>query len=423
MYRFGFSSVFCVLCTILLLGCAEVKADNVAVNIFGSSSEFWLAVQPVNDNGATTQIELMDGFSAAFAPMAANPGWGFYTFTSTSGSGFVMPISLRLSDASGSQITVQLTSIVPGATVDTGATFASSPSTTAPTSAPSTSAPTPAPTSAPTSAPTPAPTSAPTTAPTPAPTSAAAPPSTDLCAVTPTSSEPLKILVPLYVYPGAAWDALITAASSVKIIAIINPNSGPLPSVDSAYSTYMTKLQQAGIEIIGYVHTSYGARATSAVEADIDLYASNYPLVTGIFFDEASPAASEIPYYTEIYQHSMSKGYTAVILNPGTQPDQGYFAISTSIVIFEEAGASFAQNSYSSWVTCAPSSAAKPGYKYHFSGIAHSTSEAGAQAVLAAFNSKGVGLVYVTDGAAGCCTYNNLVSYFAQEASMVQALN
>jgi hypothetical protein len=34
-----------------------------------------------------------------------------------------------------------------------------------------------------------------------------------------------------------------------------------------------------------------------------------------------------------------------------------------------------------------------------------------------------MGLVYVTDGASGCCTYNTLASYFSSEASAVAALN
>jgi len=36
----------------------------------------------------------------------------------------------------------------------------------------------------------------------------------------------------------------------------------------------MTKLHNAGVEMIGYVHTSYGARSISDVKAEIDIYAS-----------------------------------------------------------------------------------------------------------------------------------------------------
>jgi len=246
--------------------------------------------------------------------------------------------------------------------------------------------------------------------------------SVGLCDVVPTSVEPLKLLVPLYVYPGSAWDQVVTAASKVGVIAIINPNSGPASSPDSSYTSYMNKLKSAGAEQIGYVYTSYGARAISAVKADIDTYANKYPGINGIFFDEASDNAKDVAYYGQLYQYVLSKGFKHSILNPGTQPDQGYVAISTSIVVFEDAGTS-ASKSYSSFVKCASNAAQKSGYKYKFAGIAHTTSLSNSASIISNFNNQGMGLVYVTDGAGGCCTYNNLVSYFSSEVSTVQSLN
>jgi hypothetical protein len=226
------------------------------------------------------------------------------------------------------------------------------------------------------------------------------------------------------VYPGAAWDQLIAAASQVKIVAIINPNSGPLATVDSTYSTYMTKLANAGIEMVGYVYTTYGQRPIADVKNDVNTYATKYPLVKGIFLDEASDKAADVPFYTQVYQHVMSKpGYAHNILNPGVQPDAGYLPIATNIVIFENYGTSLSSASFASWVTCAPNAAAKAGYKYKFSGIAHTATAGNQAALIQSMVSKGMGMVYVTDGAGGCCTYNTLVSYFAQEAAAVKALN
>jgi len=234
----------------------------------------------------------------------------------------------------------------------------------------------------------------------------------------------MKLLVPLYVYPGAEWDALITASSSVEIIAIINPNSGPDSAPDSSYTSYMTKFKNAGITMIGYVHTSYGDRAIADVEADVNTYATKYPGLAGIFFDEASAAAADVAYYTTAYKYVMSKaGYVHSILNPGTQPDAGYYPISSAIVVFEDVGANFAKASLDSWVTCAPTAAVKTDYKYHFAAIAYAATQTTASSLIASFQNRGIGLVYVTDGAAGCCTYNDLVSYFAAEAALVKADN
>lgn len=230
-------------------------------------------------------------------------------------------------------------------------------------------------------------------------------------------------MVPLYVYPGAAWDSLVDAANQVNIIAVINPNSGPLPTVDSAYSTYMNKLHEAGIQILGYVHTSYGERSISDVEADVDTYATQYPLVTGIFFDEAASDAGSLSYYTQAYDFVMSKpGYDQVILNHGVQPDQGYASISTSMVIFENYASTLASTNFDSWITCAPDADSQAGYKYHFTGIAHTASLSEQASILQTLATKGMGLVYVTDGEGGCCTYNELVSYFSTEVSAIQAL-
>lgn len=445
MYNFKLSSF--LLLVAILFGCAlanveqveRASSSTVAVHIFGSSSLWWLAVQPRNDNSLTSKVELKDGGSSSFVAMTANAGWGYYTFTSTSGRGFSYPLTLRLTSSSGSQITVQVNSIVPDTVVDTQAVYGSSASTsapatavptTAPTTVPttkpgsaSTSAPTTKPTSAPTVAATAAPTAKPTSVPTTKPTTAPAT-TTDLCSVVPTTSEPMKLLVPLYVYPGADWDQLIAAASKAQIIAIINPNSGPLATVDSSYATYMTKMANAGITMVGYVHTLYGARDLATVKSEIDTYATKYPLVKGIFLDEAANDAANVAYYTQVYNHIMSKsGYAHAILNPGVQPDQGYLAISTNIVIFENYATDLASTSYSSFVKCAPNAAQKSGYKYKFSAIVHTAAAANQASYINTVSNMGMGLVYITDGVGGCCTYNTLTSYFSQEAASVAALN
>jgi len=95
-------------------------------------------------------------------------------------------------------------------------------------------------------------------------------------------------------------------AANVQTVAIINPDSGPGTGPDSNYNTYMAKLNEAGVEMIGYVHTSYGARALADVQADIDQYAAEFPLLVGIFLDEAADTADQVPYYTTLYSYIMN---------------------------------------------------------------------------------------------------------------------
>jgi hypothetical protein len=295
--------------------------------------------------------------------------------------------------------------------------------------------PTDAPTTAPTRKPTSAPTHQPTTAPTRKPTSSGSSSgsasgsssgsSTDLCTATPTSQEPLTILVPLYVDPGSEWDQLITAAETgVKIVAIINPNSGPVSSgPDSNYKSYMTKFANAGIDMVGYIHTSYAARAISEIQSEVDTYASKYTGLKGIFLDEVSAEANDVAYYTQAYNYILSKpGYIHDIINPGTQPTQGYLDAATTIVVFESPASSFKDN-FASWVGCAPSAAEKANYKYKFGAIAYGASSGSVSSLMSEMANAGMGMVYATDGAGGCCTYNDLTSYFAAEAAAVKALN
>jgi len=245
----------------------------------------------------------------------------------------------------------------------------------------------------------------------------------DSCQPNPTSSEPIKIIVPLYFYPGSEWDTVIAYASKVNILAIINPDSGPVVPVDSSYKTYMSKMKAAGIELIGYVHTSYGNRSLSDVENDINDYATYYPLLDGIFVDEAAIDASALTYYAKVFSYIKSKNLVHAVLNPGEQPDQGYLNVSTSIVIFENYGSDIASTSFSSWVTCAPSSSGQLDYKYKFTGIAHNTAASIEATYVGELVNKGTGYVYATDGAGGCCTYNSLTSYFPQLVAAVAALN
>jgi len=233
--------------------------------------------------------------------------------------------------------------------------------------------------------------------------------------------------VPLYVYPQgtnkiAQWKEVIDAADDVDIIAIVNVDSGPgLPdSPDSTYQTWVQNLLDADITVVGYVHTLYGGASLDDVETNVSAWYSNFPGLSGIFVDEASEKASDISdYYSPLYSYITSfSGYDQVILNPGTEPNSGYLAVSTTIVIFESPESQLAGTTFDSWVTC-PSSGSNTNYKYHFGGIAYSSPQSDLTTVLSTFASDGIGLVYAT----GTGNYNKLATYFTTEVSDLQSLN
>jgi hypothetical protein len=458
-----------ILFTVLaVIACAVGQSSSdITLNVFAASNQWWIAVEPISGSTQTASIQLQEGGSSQWKEMTATPSWPYWQISASSGNGFSMPLSFRLTATNGKQATIMnaITTLIPGAVINTGVSYGSS-STTAPTQKPTstpthsptnaptqkaTSAPTHSPTNAPTqkatSAPTHSPTQAPTSPPTHSPTNAPTQKATSaptqkatsaptqkatiaptsppgLCTITSTISEPLRILVPLYEDPDSDWDTLITSAQTgANIWAIINPNSGPDTSGPSSdYVSYMAQFAAAGITMLGYVHTSYGARAISDVQADINTYASLYHGLSGIFIDEAATDSSEIPYYQEVYTAITGAGYEYDIINPGTQPDQGYLAVATSIVIFEDVASNLV-NDFSSWVTCAPSASEKAGYKYRFAGMAIQATQSNMPSLITTMENSGMGFVFVTDGSAGGNTYGAIPSFFAQEVAEVNALN
>ena len=148
------------------------------------------------------------------------------------------------------------------------------------------------------------------------------------------------LIVPLYIYPGAAWQSLIQAkqaSPSVPMIAVINPASGPAATVDPNYSAGIKALQSAGIKVLGYVPTGYARKAIQAIEASIMLYLSQYPSLDGIFFDEMSSSGNEA-YYLELNYFAKSKGLSLTVGNPGTEYSSTYQGIFDILIDYEAAG-------------------------------------------------------------------------------------
>ena len=164
-----------------------------------------------------------------------------------------------------------------------------------------------------------------------------------------------KIAIPSYFYPDAAWTRLEASAPTVGI-AIINPNSGPGTSKDPTYAAEIARAHAKGIKIIGYVHTSYGARAGTSVKAEVNQYYSWYH-VDGIFFDEASTSCAKKTYYQALYNFVKTKSSVAkVIINPGTNTPECYITTADIIVNFEDNYSAYLVWKLSGWETKYPAS-------------------------------------------------------------------
>jgi hypothetical protein len=165
-------------------------------------------------------------------------------------------------------------------------------------------------------------------------------------------------IVPLYTSPSdPSWDAIITAAEAhptVHVVAIVNPSNGPGSSKSSGYTAGIAALQAANIKVLGYVATGYGSHSIASMEAEMDTWKSFYPTVQGVFFDEQSNAASDVPHYQTLAQYAKSVGLSYTVGNPGTDVAPAYVGVIDTMLIYESNGVP-AISSLSRWSSYAPS--------------------------------------------------------------------
>ncbi|MEA2229520.1 MAG: hypothetical protein QOF04_3150 [Solirubrobacteraceae bacterium] len=124
-------------------------------------------------------------------------------------------------------------------------------------------------------------------------------------------------------------------------VVIVNPANGPGVEEQAEYRRAVAALQRSGTRVLGYVHTSYGARPEAEVRADIDRYRTWYG-VDGVFLDEAARTAEQLGYYRAIHDDVRAAGETVLALNPGVVPARGYFDVADIVVTFEGVAGDYA---------------------------------------------------------------------------------
>jgi Spherulation-specific family 4 len=155
-------------------------------------------------------------------------------------------------------------------------------------------------------------------------------------------ADQVTALVPAYFYPtwwlptGSPWNQLNAAAATIPIEAIMNPASGPGAAFNPDYGVAVTELQAAGGKVIGYVPTSYGARAIEDVMADVQSYITWYN-VDGIFLDEMAIQPGGLDYVALYNQIKGLRATLHVVGNPGEPFIQGdaYLLAADTLNIFE----------------------------------------------------------------------------------------
>jgi len=229
----------------------------------------------------------------------------------------------------------------------------------------------------------------------------------------PSTATSSGIMIPLYTYPGSTWTAVINAKAanpSVPVVAIINPNSGPGASFDANYANGIKQLQAAGVVVLGYDHTSYGARSLADVEADASAYSSWYH-VNGLFFDEMANAPGYEAYYSTLTSFAKSLGEPFTVGNPGSIVPSSYLGTVSSLVVYENQGlpsSSLVSGLYGGYA------------KGNFTVMSYGVPQPSVSQVQAISNYAGY-LFFTDDGLPN--PYGALPSYFGSDVSVLSSLS
>lgn len=251
---------------------------------------------------------------------------------------------------------------------------------------------------------------------------------------------PMGVLVPLYGYPlissgsGAtratqpnpAWTTVAANAAAAPTVAVINPSNGPVacstpPAANLlAFQQAIQQLHQAGVTVLGYVHTTYGQRDPALVRQDVQTYAQCYA-VDGVFFDEVSNQASLASYYaaaaSTVRQDILPpSGKPALVaINPGTYPDLAIANTADITVMHESANLNLppAPSSLSSYASS----------KFAYLAMGIGNLPQAQTATLTSLFQQGVGYVYLTDQGNGADPWAALSTTYTNLIHGIQTLN
>lgn len=146
------------------------------------------------------------------------------------------------------------------------------------------------------------------------------------------------LLVPLYAYPSPSteYDKLIAAKLAhpgANILLIINPSDGPGEAPDPIFQAMISRVSAAGIPMLGYTMSHWGARSITDIEADIDKYRTWYPQVKGVFLDELAAD----PGFESDYRAIKTYAGGFVCGNPGTSAPT-YESVLDLLCVYENPG-------------------------------------------------------------------------------------
>jgi hypothetical protein len=228
----------------------------------------------------------------------------------------------------------------------------------------------------------------------------------------------VRMAVPAYFPPGAEWDRLIAAAPTVGMI-VFNPANGPVDRTTgssphaSDYTDALARAQQAGITVLGYVATAYGARPESDIVQDINDYYDLYKL-SGIYFAEGPMDADCM---------AMEEMYKRIAATARARDARAYLAVGTrfcpTYIYFFDLMVQFARNWPEYMQDYAPPPWMPANSPQRFVHFVHSVPRSDVEAALSREIGNGAGWVFATDGTEPN-PWAALPSYFDEELATLK---
>jgi Spherulation-specific family 4 len=228
----------------------------------------------------------------------------------------------------------------------------------------------------------------------------------------PTASGCQSTFVPAYFYSSTIWDQAISTKPDPTVM-LLNVDNGVGTSPLSHFQTLVKQAQNAGITVLGYSSTEYGARAISSVETEVNDYKSWYG-VNGIFFDLTQGTSGELSYYQTLANYVRSKISGGVVwLNPGSYPDPSFMSIANVVMVFEGSYSSYLSDQVPSWISqYSPS---------QFAHVLYDTPQSDFASAVNLSRKRRAGHLFVTDLSGSGNPYGALPSYWSQEAGDVSS--
>ena len=177
----------------------------------------------------------------------------------------------------------------------------------------------------------------------------------------------------------------------------------------SVYANAVTNLANHGVEIAGYVYSSYGNRSAIEITQDIWLMKQSFPQMSAVFIDEVSGLASDYSTYRAVADYAHAQGLK-LIFNPGTMPaDANYLTLADVSVVGENAV------DVSPMVATAQQAGSSTS---HIATLEYGIDAASVLSQTRQLLDKGAGYVYVTEDGADGNPWDSLAATFNDQVSL-----